>query len=129
MFFKSQKVLRVRSGNIIYSYLTARNCWEFLYEDITFTLTGELLVLPEVSKLNEHISLVKKRFVEIEAQIEELKEAWGDEINTKSAHISDISIENDIECSATILGDETWGDLGYDIWLRKGVIVNEGFGD
>jgi len=28
-----------------------------------------------------------------------------------------------------ILGDDTWGDMGYDIWIERGVIKNEGFSD
>jgi hypothetical protein len=129
MFFKPKKIPRVSVGNIVYSYSSKGNCWVFSYEGISFTLYGELLVIPDVSSLNGYIDLVRKRFLEIKSRIEELKETWGDELNAKSAHISMISIENNYEFSASILGDETWGDLGYDMWFKNGVIVNEGFGD
>jgi len=53
----------------------------------------------------------------------------GSIVNFNNARVSLITVENEFEFSASILGDESWGDMGYDIWYRGGEIINEGFGD
>ena len=50
-------------------------------------------------------------------------------VSFNNARVSLITVENEFEFSASILGDESWGDMGYDIWYRGEEIINEGFGD
>lgn len=54
---------------------------------------------------------------------------WEVNINKSAAHIALIEIEKSGSILVMVLGDDTWGDMGYDICFKDGVIVNEGAGD
>ena len=56
--------------------------------------------------------------------------SWDDVfIDSSSAHVALIEVVGPNRISVMILGDETWGDMGYDVWIENGVIVKEGFGE
>jgi hypothetical protein len=50
-------------------------------------------------------------------------------MNRGSAHLACIGVSGADEFSVSYLGDDSWGDLGYDLWFKDGKIIKEGAGD
>ena len=88
--------------------------------------------MPDVEGLDQYIALVETRRPVAQREIEEyakLSAQDGVTINTSCTRIATIAVENEQKFSASILGDETWGDLGYDVWFENGVVVADGMAD
>ena len=104
--------------------------WTLSYQGIEFYFRGSELKLPERSRLDSYIEWVGAHRDHIDRQIKELVGSSTDVyIDVSKAHISMIEVESENRIGVIILGDETWGDIGYDLAIEDGVIVNEGFVD
>ena len=85
--------------------------------------------LPDTEELDTYLKWIEAKREYIEGCVSEM---FGDseiKINKSAAHIAQIEIEKPGSISVMVLGDDTWGDMGYDLWFKDGVIVNEGAGD
>jgi hypothetical protein len=103
-----------------------------MYKDIDFYIKGTEINVPTTQYLDHLILKVQEQKPRIDTLINEMAKGWEEEgisINKSAAHIALIGIENERSFSASILGDDSWGDIGYDIWFENGKITNEGFGD
>lgn len=105
-------------------------CWTLTYQDIEFSFPGAELTLPERATLDAYIEWVEANRDHIDSQVQEMIASPTDPfIDGSKAHVAQIEVEHPNRIAVMILGDETWGDMGYDLWIENGVIVNEGFGD
>lgn len=106
--------------------------WKLQYKDIEFYFERTEIKKPTIQNLDDLISKVREHESRIEKLIYDMAKEWKEEgitINKSAAHIALISIENEKLFSASILGDDSWGDIGYDIWFENGKVLNEGFAD
>jgi hypothetical protein len=104
--------------------------WTLSYQGIEFSFEGIEVTLPKKSDLDMYIEWVEANREHIDGQVEKLTEPWEDVvIDASKAHVALIEVEGPKRIAVMILGDDTWGDMGYDLWLEDGEIVKEGFGD
>ncbi|MGB2738922.1 MAG: hypothetical protein WBC60_00025 [Cognaticolwellia sp.] len=132
LFGRKKEPLILVTDNFTVTVDIKSNQWFLDYRNVEFNFESAKLVLPTTEKLDEYISIVEKKLPFV---VEEMKlltngdNSDGSIVNFNNARVSLITVENEFEFSASILGDESWGDMGYDIWYRGGEIINEGFGD
>lgn len=104
--------------------------WNLAYREINFLFPGPELTLPTQKTLDTYITWVETNRDHIDEQIEEMVSSWTDvQINASAAHIASIEVERADRIVVMILGDDTWGDVGYDLWIENGSITKEGFAD
>ena len=104
--------------------------WEIKYKNTEFIFNGNEIEMPSESSLDQYLSWIESHKEHIDKNVKEMVEGWEDVfIDTSKAHIASVEVESSNKITVMILGDETWGDLGYDLWLEDGKIVNEGFAD
>ena len=104
--------------------------WSLKYRDIEFTYSQVSIDLPKVETLDLYLSWVHSYKDHFEENVKSMCEGWDDVFADPSKyHIAQIEVESQDCIAVMILGDDTWGDMGYDIWIENGVIKNEGFSD
>ena len=104
--------------------------WTLTYQGIKFSFRGVEIVLPKKSDLNTYIGWVEQNQEHIDNQVQRLTESWNDVVlDASKAHVAMIEVEGPRNIAVMILGDQSWGDVGYDLWIEDGTIVKDGFGD
>ena len=129
MFGKNKLVPKITTDDYVLSYEVKDKAWSFVYKNVSFYIPSHEIELPKVNDLNTYLNWVELKKEHINICVSTMFAGWGEEINLSAAHIAQIEIEK-INCiSVMILGDSTWGDMGYDLWFKDGEIINEGAGD
>lgn len=127
---KSKSKPRVITNSFEMVYDQKHNWWTFIYQNIEFTKRGEEILLPELQALDIYISWVGEHQKHIDEKVADMAKSWEDEfIDISKAHVASVEIEAPNRIAVMVLGDDTWGDLGYDLWIEDGKIINEGFAD
>ena len=129
MFGISKKKPIVRTKDFVLTYDTKSNDWELVYKSIPFNFPKHDIHMPEVSELDKYLSWVEIHSQHIQNCVKEMFDGYDEHINISSSHVAQVSIEDPGYISVMVLGDDTWGDMGYDLWIKDGVIINEGAGD
>ncbi len=130
LFGKSKPNPKVRSDWFELEFDPKYRCWALTYRGIEFSFSGAELNLPERATLDSYIDCVDSKRDHIDARIDDLIDPSADVfIDKTKARIAQIEVERTERIAVMVLGDETWGDLGYDLWIENGQIVKEGFGD
>lgn len=127
MFGRRKSVPKIVTDDFELSYVD--NSWSFEYQSIPFSVLGHEINLPTLRDLNNYLDWVNKHKEYIDIQVAAAFKGWDKNINLSAAHIAHIEIENNDSISVMILGDSSWGDMGYDLWFKSGDIVNEGASD
>ncbi|WP_411992252.1 hypothetical protein [Agarivorans sp. DSG3-1] len=128
--FKKKKNISVKTEwyDLIFAHKLSQ--WSLVYKNIEFVYQDHNIDLPEKHTLDLYISWIESCKSHIDSKVKEMCENWTDSfIDPSKVHIASIEVESIDRIAVMILGDDTWGDMGYDIWFKNGVIVNEGFGD
>jgi len=126
LFWKKKEAPTVELDGIVFKFDPSAQSWETDYEGVLVTIEGTALKLPIKSKIHDILKVIAAHETHIDKMVDEMM--WKG-MNRSSAHLACISISNVNEFSASYLGDETWGDLGYDLWFKDGKIINEGAAD
>lgn len=104
--------------------------WEYIFHDINFVYHGNEFDL-RIMQLNQQIlDTIKGLKTEIYQTIKTHLEGWVQWDG--EPHIVCITVENclqDGKIDISYCGDESWGDLGVNIVIREGKIVDSYSGD
>jgi len=114
------------------TYDAKNSYWCLFHKNIEFNFEGSEVNLPTLNLLNEYLSWVESVQSHIDQNIKEMVNEMGvagEFMDATKAYLALVTVESINKISILILGDESWGDMGYDIWIEGGVIMNEGFGD
>ncbi len=130
LFGRSKANPKVRSDWFELEFDQKYKCWTLNYRGIEFSFSGTELALPERATLDNYIEWVDARRDHINARVQDMVGPSPDVfIDTSKARIAQIEVERPGRIAVMVLGDDTWGDMGYDLWIENGEIVNEGFSD
>ena len=100
--------------------------WTLAYRDINFVFKGAEISLPEQKTLDAYIAWIDSNRGHIDRQIEDMFSSCTDvHVNESAARIASIEVERPERIVVMILGDDTWGDMGYDLWIENGTITRE----
>lgn len=128
--FKKKPRSSIKTDSYTVVYDRKKNFWSLEYKGVEFTYAQASIELPKVEILELYLSWVSSHKDYIDKNVRNMCKGWGHVfIDPTKWHLALIDVESLDRVSAMILGDDTWGDMGYDIWLENGVIKNEGFGD
>jgi len=125
-FWKKKEIPIVKFDGHEFKYDSSNKMWSFDDDGVSIYIDGSALTLPVNQLLVSFRKILNKYQEHIDSRIDEM--VW-DEMNRSSARLACIEISNTNEFSVSYLGDESWGDLGYDIWFKNGEIINEGAAD
>lgn len=127
---KEKKAPTVKSESFDLAWDQKYGCWTLSYKGIEFSFKGAEITLPRTSDLDTYIGWVDANQEHIDRQAKRLAEPWEDvHIDATKAHVAQIEVETPSTIAVMILGDESWGDMGYDVWIENGSIIKDGFGD
>ena len=125
---KPQPTINTESFSV--SYDGKSNYWCLHYRDVEFNFPGVEIDLPSTATLDLYLSWIERHKAHIEDNVKAMCERWEDVfVDPSKYHVALIEVESDYRIAVMILGDDTWGDMGYDIWIEDGAITKEGFGD
>jgi hypothetical protein len=128
--FKKKTRPSIKTEWYIVVYDRKQNRWSLEYKGVEFTYAQANIDLPKIETLDLYLSWVSSYKGHIEENVTSMCKGWDDVfVDPTKWHLAFIEVESPNRIAAMILGDDTWGDMGYDIWLENGVIKNEGFGD
>ena len=104
--------------------------WALSYRDVHFDFPGPQLRMPDKAKLDIYLDWIERHREHIDQQVAAMAAGFDDVyVNADAAHVASIEIEQPNRIVVMILGAESWGDMGYDLWIENGEIVNQGFAD
>ena len=133
IFSRKSPPLEIITPDYVISYNDRHKHWSLNFKGIEFIWNERRIKLPKCEKLEEYISWVNNHEVLINTNVKEMLKGWIGDLNLndafKATHVSMIEIENAEKIQVTILGNDDWGDMGYDLTIEKGEITMDGFGD
>lgn len=120
----------IRSDWFVLTFDQKDERWTLTYRDTDFCFTGAEVALPERALLDSYLGWIEANREHIDRQVRDMAVAHADvHVDPQKAHVASVDVESPNRIVVMVLGDETWGDIGYDLWIEDGVIVKEGFGD
>jgi|GEM_PF-6599603 len=129
MFGRSKKIPKVTTNAYELTYEFRDEGWNLRYKNISFYFPNHEIRLPETEELDLYIKWIDSKKEHIDRCVAEMFEGWDVEINKSAAHIAQVVIEKPGNIYVMVIGDDSWGDMGYDLWFIDGVIINEVAGD
>ena len=127
--FGKKKVPKVTTSAFELTFNVRNEHWTLNYKDIPFYFSSHEILLPETEELDQYIEWTNSIKRHIDECVLEMFEGWDNPVNTSVAYIAQVEIEAPGKIAIMVLGDETWGDMGYDLWVKDGCIVDEGASD
>lgn len=131
MFGRKKKLPpRARGEFFDLAFDERHDLWTLRFRGTDFLVDGRQVDLPAIADLERYLGWIDAHRSHIDAQVADMAAAWTEEgVDASRARIASIAVEAPGRILVTVLGDETWGDLGYDLRIDHAEIIDESVSD
>ena len=132
MFFsRNKQPLEIKTPDYIIKYESRDKSWTLSYRDIEFIYRSRSIELPDIETLDKYISWISTHQKLIDINVKEMLTGWASDPDSafEATHVAIIEVDEPEKIEVMILGNEDWGDMGYDLTIENGQITMDGFGD
>ena len=130
-FLRNKQPLEIKTSDYIIKYESRDKNWTLSYRGIEFIYRSRSIELPDIETLDKYISWISTHQKLIDLNVKEMLTGWASHPDSafEATHVAIIEVDEPEKIEVMILGNEDWGDMGYDLTIENGQITMDGFGD